>query len=285
MKNNKENKYYVYEHIRLDNNTCFYVGKGCGDRYKKTLRNPLHDEIAKKYGMKSIIVMDNLTEAEAIQFEQALIWHYVFTLDYGIDIIGYKKDGEHFLTNRSLGDTSYGSVHTEEWKQNHSISMSGSNNPMYGINLWDTYTEDKKIKIRNRLSELNSGDNNHMYGISPKNRMSESVYNGWLEKCKQKVGDKNPNYGNHTLHNKLKDNPELRLQYYSRKGLQNGRATTIHLYQNGEYIMSFDYIKLCAEWIKNKLNLSTSISTIQGAISTSVKTNKPYRGFSFKYEK
>ena len=27
-----ENKYYVYEWIRLDINEPFYVGKGCGDR-------------------------------------------------------------------------------------------------------------------------------------------------------------------------------------------------------------------------------------------------------------
>ena len=55
------NDYYVYEHIRLDNNTCFYVGKGRGKRYKYKSRNEHHDRVANKYGMKSVIIKDKLT--------------------------------------------------------------------------------------------------------------------------------------------------------------------------------------------------------------------------------
>lgn len=35
--------YYVYEHIRLDNNSCFYVGKGRGNRYKVKDRSHIKD--------------------------------------------------------------------------------------------------------------------------------------------------------------------------------------------------------------------------------------------------
>ena len=70
-------------------------------------------------------------------------------------------------------------VVSEEVKERMRERMSGENNPMYGINLWDTFSEDKKDAIKNRLSILNSKENNPMYGISPKERMSEEKYNQW----------------------------------------------------------------------------------------------------------
>lgn len=36
--------YYVYEYIRLDNNTTFYVGKGKGNRAFKTIQRREHFE-------------------------------------------------------------------------------------------------------------------------------------------------------------------------------------------------------------------------------------------------
>lgn len=284
------NDYYVYEHRRADNGQCFYVGKGRGQRYKKKSRNDYHDVIATKYGMEAVIVKSGLSEQEALDYEQELIRYYVEDLDYGIAIDGYYKSGRPMLTNRTLGgDGCNGAVHTEEWKQQHSISMSGKNNPMYGVNLWETYTDEQKEKIKQNLSKQNSGIKNPMYGISPKDRMDAETYKVWFEKIseyrKQMVGEKNPNYGNDTLHHKIKDNPELRIQYYSRPGTQNGRATKVHVYKNGEYVQTFDYITLCAEWIKETLCLSTKVLTIQGAISESVRYNKPYRGYTFVYEK
>ena len=34
--------YYVYEHWRLDTDTCFYVGKGSGNRAYKTVGRNCH---------------------------------------------------------------------------------------------------------------------------------------------------------------------------------------------------------------------------------------------------
>lgn len=284
------NNYYVYEHIRPDNNTCFYIGKGHGDRYKCKSRNSHHDRIVKKYGMETRIIKDGLSEKEAFELEQNLIKHYVFDLGYGIDIEGYRKSSGKMLSNHTFGgDGSNGMVHTKEWCEQHSKDMTGENNPMYGINLWDTYSEEKKNKIKNNLSNKNSGMNNPMFNVSPKDRMDSKTYNEWFAKnsdrCKKQIGNKNPNFGNDTLHNKVKDNPELRIQYYARPGSQNGRATKIHVYKNGEYIQTFDYIGLCAEWIKNTLSLSTKIDSIRGGISESIKKCKSYRGFTFSLEK
>lgn len=283
-------KYYVYEHIRLDNNTCFYVGKGSGERYKKIKRNEHHDRIAAKYGMKSVIIKDNLSEQEAYDLERSIICNYVFNLGYGIDIDGYRNSNKLYLTNLNFGgEGNYGVPHSDEWRKQHSIDMSGSNNPMYGVNVWDFISEETKKRLREDNSIRYSGANNPMYGISPANRMDDETYKEWrsklVKRLKNQTGENNPNYGNHTLHNKIKDNPELRIQYFARNGIQNGRATKVQLYDINGFIKEFDYIKLCAEWIKETLQLSTSVKVILSGISTAVKNGKTYRGFTFKYLK
>ena len=285
------NDYYVYEHIRLDNNTCFYVGKGHGNRCNYYSRNEHHDRIADKVGMKVNIVRDNLSEDDAYRLERELIHHYVFDLGYGIDIIGYNNNINEngHLTNHTFGgDGSYGMVHSEEWRKQHSVDMTGENNPMYGVNIWDTYSNDKKNEIRSRLSELNSKENNNMYGISPKERMDDETYKKWsnklVDRLKSQTGINNPNYGTKTLHNKLKNNPELRKQYYSRKGSQNGRSKEVFVYDsNKNFIKHFDYIGECCEWIKNTLSLSSNIDTIRGGITDSIKNQKTYRKMYFSF--
>lgn len=286
------NDYYVYEHIRLDNNTCFYIGKGHGKRCNNKSRNEHHDRIVNKVGMKVKIIKDNLSEDEAYQLERELICHYVFDLKYGIDIIGYNNNPNEngHLTNHTFGgDGSYGMVHSEEWCEQHSIDMIGKNNPMYGVNLWNTYSNEKKKEIREKLSKLNAKENNPMYGISPKERMDTETYDRWLTervaRLKSQTGSNNPNYGNKTLHNKIKDKPELRIQYYARKGSQNGRAKEIFVYDKDKNFMKrFDYIGECCEWIKETLSISSKIDTIRGGITESIKNQKTYRNMYFSFE-
>lgn len=286
------NDYYVYEHIRLDNNTCFYVGKGHGKRCNNKSRNEHHDRIVNKVGMKVKIIKDNLSEDEAYQLERELICYYVFDLKYGIDIIGYNNNPNEngHLTNHTFGgDGSYGMVHSEEWCKQHSIDMIGENNPMYGVNLWNTYSNEKKEEIREKLSKLNAKENNPMYGISPKERMDIETYDRWLTervaRLKSQTGSNNPNYGNKTLHNKIKDKPELRIQYYARKGSQNGRAKEIFVYDKDKNFMKrFDYIGECCEWIKETLSISSKIDTIRGGITESIKNQKTYRNMYFSFE-
>lgn len=282
-----ENNFYVYEHIRLDNNSCFYVGKGHGRRHKHKSRNEHHDRIVKKHGMRTNIIKYNLSEQEALSFEKETIENYVFNRGYGIDIAGYRKTSGNMLTNQTFGgDGTSGIVHSEEWKKQHSIDMTGKNNPMYGVNLWDSYSYEKQCDMKNRLSKLNTGENNPMYGISPKKRMDEKTYKKWKEKvsnrCKQLTGNKNPNYGNKKLHNKVKDDPDLRLKYYSRKGSKNGRCVPVSVYKDDILIITFDYIGQCAEWMINTLSLDLKINTIRIRILEAIKETKPYKGFIFK---
>lgn len=284
------NNYYVYEHVRLDNNSCFYVGKGIGRRINNPSRNEHHDRVMNKYGMSVRIVKDGLTEQEAYDLERKTIENYVFNLGYGIDIDGYRDDSSFYLTNQNFGGRgNYGVQHSEEWCKNHSEAMSGENNPMYGVNLWDTYSEEKKRKMKENLSLYNKGENNPMYGVSPKDRMDEETYVIWhkkvVERGKSLIGNKNPNYGNTTLHDKVKDNPELRIQYYSRPGSQNGRAVKVSLYKDDEFIEIFDCATYCAEWIKKTLNLQSKTSSMIGAMREASKNGKTYRGYTIKYLK
>lgn len=78
------NKYYVYEWIRLDTNEPFYVGKGSGDRWKKLTRDNNHhfNNIVNSKDVVVNILEDNLTEEEAFEYESYYIWYYR-------DIIGY----------------------------------------------------------------------------------------------------------------------------------------------------------------------------------------------------
>ena len=108
--NNKNKKYdesrvyYVYKHVRLDNNTCFYIGKGKNGRKDQPNRNPTHDSICDRHGYKVVIFKNKLNEAEAFKLEEDLIRCYVSKMGYGICIKGYmNKENNKFLTNRTWG--------------------------------------------------------------------------------------------------------------------------------------------------------------------------------------
>lgn len=66
-------KFYVYEWYNIDTNEVFYVGKGCGNRYKITSRrNQFFLEYIKNHNTASRIVRDKLTEEEAFKYEKEL---------------------------------------------------------------------------------------------------------------------------------------------------------------------------------------------------------------------
>lgn len=281
--------FYVYEHIRLDNNTPFYVGKGRGKRAYSTKRNTHHDKIAEKYGMKVHIIADHLSEKDAFDLESFTIIDYVINKDYGIDIDGYRKPGNpKHLTNLTFGgDGVSGNEHSEEWKEQHSKRMSGENNPMFNVNVWSLLSEERAKMAKEKLSKCSSGKNNPMFGVSPRDRMSPQKYQEWLDHQRSvpRKGKDNPNYGNNTLHEKIKDRPDLRIKYYSRPGTQNGRARPISVYdKNMNFLKHFDYIGACCEWLKSEHNVKASIQSIRQAIPTKIKQNKTYYNLYFKYE-
>ena len=109
-------------------------------------------------------------------------------------------------------------------------------------------------------------------------------YSSEVGRYSDKCGEKNPNYHNTTLRERMKNDEELKKKYI-RYGLDNGRATKIYVYDKDmSLVKEFDLIKECAEWLKSFYNSSSKICSIQSAISTAMKENKPYRGFLFYKE-
>lgn len=69
--------FYVYQHLRLDNNKPFYIGKGCKDRAWRKKRNNIGwNNIANKVGFKVEILKYFDDENQAIEYEHQLINTY-----------------------------------------------------------------------------------------------------------------------------------------------------------------------------------------------------------------
>lgn len=252
---NTKEEYYVYEWIRLDTNEPFYVGKGKGDRcYKLTRGNNLHfNNIVKSKDVAVHILIDNLDEKTAFEYEVYYIWYYR-------DIIGYN------LTNINEGGSG--------------SALVGERNGMYGRSWYDENTPIQKIEEWKKKC-VRRGKLNGMYQY----KYSEETLNK-MRKAKEGLyfGENNPNYKNDTLKKKLKENPHLKKLYYSRPGNKNGRAKKVFVKDKNNNILEFGCIKECAEWLNpqelKKSKLETSISHIK----KSIKENKEFLGYKFSFE-
>jgi len=104
---------YVYQHIRLDNNTPFYIGVGTSPKraYSKYGRNTIWKRIAYKHGYTVEVVIDNISRDQALQEEKRLILLYG-RINNKTGILSNMTDG---------GDGGSGIVWTEEAKSSLSL--------------------------------------------------------------------------------------------------------------------------------------------------------------------
>ena len=174
---NENREFYVYEHIRLDNMTCFYIGKGKGERAYELERNDHHDNISNMCGHAVVIIKDKLTEKQAFRLEKCMIEDYVFNLGYGIDIKGY-DDYDHklpHLTNCTWGgEGASGISHSEETKLKMSESHKGKQ-----------FSEEHKQNLSEvRKGRHHSEETKKKIGESSKGRHHS-------EETKKKIGESN----------------------------------------------------------------------------------------------
>lgn len=72
-----KSRYYVYKHIRVDNEEVFYIGKGTHSRaYSRSGRNEGWYLYVNKHPYKVEILQGNLLETEALKLERKLIKYY-----------------------------------------------------------------------------------------------------------------------------------------------------------------------------------------------------------------
>ena len=109
-------------------------------------------------------------------------------------------------------------------------------------------------------------------------------YSAKLGRYPKRYGSQNPNYGNHILHQRYISDSEL-CKLQSRKKDKNGMAKKIEMMDsNKNHYKSFKWIGECAEFlIKNNITRSKNVNSIRTAISLSIKNNKKYYNYYFKF--
>lgn len=87
-------------------------------------------------------------------------------------------------------------------------------------------------------------------------------------------GEKNPNWGKHTLREKYKNNPELAKQNNARNGSQNGKAKAVTLRNIHENkTLKFGCLLDAAKYLINNKYTKNKINTITNKISCHAKNN------------
>lgn len=145
------------------------------------------------------------------------------------------------------------------------------------------------IENPNNLSDVHHKDfdrtNNAVSNLawcSHADNVRHSIDAGRHVCTKDLTGKNNPNFGNHKLHDVYKDKAYA-IKMLSRPRGQNGRAKRIVASRSGCADAEFACILDCAEYIKQKHNLSVKVKSMRGRIANACKTNTQYMGYSLKF--
>ncbi len=145
----------VYQHIRLDTNSIFYIGigKDANRAHKKCQRNPYWHNIVNKCGYKIEIIHENISWENAIEIEKALIkLHGRKNLSEG-DLCNLTDGGEGVLglkptneTRKKMRKAWESRIVTEETKRKISLAVKGRK-----------YSDEVKAKMS--LSQIGNKNN------------------------------------------------------------------------------------------------------------------------------
>lgn len=123
------------------------------------------------------------------------------------------------------------------------------------------------------------GEKNPMWKISPQKRMSPEVYKKWLEKHKDICGERNANYGKHTLKGTKQSLEHIK----KRSGEKNGRAVKLFVTDlNGSVIGYFGCIKDFSTYLVSQGLDVGEPDNIRRRIFWNMNKNGNYKGFIIK---
>lgn len=250
------NTYYIYQWVDHDSGQPFYIGKGHGDRMY-SLRNRSKrflDYLAEHPNCSPEIIRDGLTEDEAFAEEA-------------------RRIAECKRAGCSLVNIAYGG--------RGGIHLFGKDNPMYG-RPW--YTEDTPAAQIDEWKRKigRSGAENPMWGISPSERMDTATYQQWREAHRQITGEKNPNYGNHTLSQYYSEHPEAAKEKQGRPGAANGRCRPVRVTRPDGSTVDFPFMRVCAQTISNEVGVN-NMQYLSVKISACARSGSPYKGYRFEF--
>ena len=138
------------------------------------------------------------------------------------------------------------------------------------------------------LPEVNHIDtnrsNNNVLNLEWTTHKDNVTHSKKLNKYKNKNGVNNPNYGNHILHDKYKENPEM-IKKLVRIGSNNGRSKVVYLYKDNVLQFKFSCISECIKWYKETFNLPIKDSTIRLHITNANKQKNEYNGYKIIIKK
>lgn len=154
-------------------------------------------------------------------------------------------------------------------------------NKTYGIHI---LVAKAFIENPDNLPEVNHIDtnrkNNRVDNLEWCTHQENVAHSRRLGHYKGRVGEKNPNYGNHILHDIYSKNPQLAIEKLSRPGKQNGRCRKVTLEDKSGHYENFDYIRECALWAKDRFSIEYTIPTIHQQLIRCNKTNTLFYGYT-----
>ena len=188
-------KYYIYVWKIKETQEVFYVGKGCGDRYKAISgRNKFFKDMYRTHNCECEILQGLLTEKEAFRHEVILIKYY-------------REHTNNRLTNVSDGgEGTSGVKHTEESKKKLSIANKQK---------W----QDPEFRAKEMQHRL--------YGVYKSQEFRDKI-------SSLVQGENNPNYGNHWSDEQKEQLSKLRKENGKSAGINNSQATKIICLETGE---------------------------------------------------
>ena len=215
-------KYYVYAWYIKETNEVFYIGKGCGKRYKTRKReNSYFMRIINKYDCDVKILKDGLTEEQAFELEKEMIAYYRTVSKHMTNIL----DGGESPPKLT------GIPKSDEWKKKCSASHKKfvKNHP--------EYVEQNSKRMKEFL-KTEKGKEFYEKGLAT--RRTEQFRK--KQSIRSRTANNTPEYieKQSKIVKEMWKSEEYKLAH---SGKNNCRAQSIEQYSlNGEYIATYDTV-------------------------------------------